>query len=145
MTHIMAARGLDIKGVSHVVNFDVPWQPDDYVHRIGRTGRAGAKGIAYTLATREDADQVAAIEKLTGLKLPRVGSEESAPPSKAAPAPSIAYPMASAVSNAATTASRQSSRRSLAALRIRRAIGQRVSTTLQRANPCTATGMCSCP
>ncbi|MDV3257618.1 MAG: DEAD/DEAH box helicase [Sphingomonas sp.] len=86
----VAARGLDIKGVSHVVNFDVPWQPDDYVHRIGRTGRAGAKGIAYTLATREDADQVAAIEKLTGLKLPRVGSEESAPPSKAAPAPSAA-------------------------------------------------------
>jgi superfamily II DNA/RNA helicase len=71
----VAARGLDIKGVSHVVNFDVPWQPDDYIHRIGRTGRAGAKGIAYTLATREDADQVAAIEKLTGLKLPRADAE----------------------------------------------------------------------
>ena len=42
----VAARGLDVKGVSHVVNFDVPWQPDDYIHRIGRTGRAGAKGIA---------------------------------------------------------------------------------------------------
>jgi superfamily II DNA/RNA helicase len=72
----VAARGLDIKGVSHVVNFDVPWQPDDYIHRIGRTGRAGAKGIAYTLATREDADQVAAIEKLTGQKLPRVEGEK---------------------------------------------------------------------
>ena len=71
----VAARGLDIKGVSHIVNFDVPWQPDDYIHRIGRTGRAGAKGIAYTLATREDADQVAAIEKLTGLKLPRADTE----------------------------------------------------------------------
>ena len=75
----VAARGLDIKGVSHIVNFDVPWQPDDYIHRIGRTGRAGAKGIAYTLATREDADQVAAIEKLTGLKLPRADGEAKAP------------------------------------------------------------------
>ena len=62
----VAARGLDVKGVSHVINFDVPWQPDDYIHRIGRTGRAGMKGIAITLATREDGDQVAAIEKLTG-------------------------------------------------------------------------------
>jgi superfamily II DNA/RNA helicase len=47
----VAARGLDIKGVSHVFNFDVPWQPDDYIHRIGRTGRAGATGVAITLAT----------------------------------------------------------------------------------------------
>src|SRR6476469_4194424 len=45
----VAARGLDVKGVSHVINFDVPWHPDDYVHRIGRTGRAGAKGKAFTL------------------------------------------------------------------------------------------------
>ena len=54
----VAARGLDVKGVSHVVNFDVPWQPDDYIHRIGRTGRAGAKGIAYTIATREDGEAI---------------------------------------------------------------------------------------
>ncbi len=70
----VAARGLDVKGVSHVINFDVPWQPDDYIHRIGRTGRAGASGIAITLATREDAEAVAAIEKLTGLKIARVDS-----------------------------------------------------------------------
>jgi superfamily II DNA/RNA helicase len=76
----VAARGLDIKGVSHVVNFDVPWQPDDYIHRIGRTGRAGAKGVAYTLATKEDAEQVAAIEKLTGMKLPRADGEAKAQP-----------------------------------------------------------------
>jgi superfamily II DNA/RNA helicase len=62
----VAARGLDIKGVSHVFNFDVPWQPDDYIHRIGRTGRAGATGIAITLATKEDADQLGAIEKMLG-------------------------------------------------------------------------------
>ncbi|WP_284273613.1 DEAD/DEAH box helicase, partial [Sphingomonas astaxanthinifaciens] len=71
----VAARGLDIKGVSHVFNFDVPWQPDDYVHRIGRTGRAGAKGKAFTLATREDNEAVAQIEKLTGTKIPRSGAE----------------------------------------------------------------------
>jgi superfamily II DNA/RNA helicase len=47
----VAARGLDVKGVSHVFNFDTPWHPDDYVHRIGRTGRAGAKGRAFTLVT----------------------------------------------------------------------------------------------
>ena len=52
----VAARGLDIKGVSHVFNFDAPWHPDDYVHRIGRTGRAGAKGVAYTFVTSEDAE-----------------------------------------------------------------------------------------
>lgn len=68
----VAARGLDVKGVSHVINFDVPWQPDDYIHRIGRTGRAGMTGIAIMLATREDAEAVSAIEKLTGVKFARV-------------------------------------------------------------------------
>src|SRR6185295_1828383 len=72
----VAARGLDVKGVSHVINFDVPWQPDDYIHRIGRTGRAGMTGIAITLATREDRDAVAAIEKLIGHKIARVGPSE---------------------------------------------------------------------
>jgi len=72
----VAARGLDVKGVSHVINFDVPWQPDDYIHRIGRTGRAGMKGIAITLATRADTEAVAAIEKLIGHKIARVGSSQ---------------------------------------------------------------------
>ena len=85
----VAARGLDIKGVSHVFNFDVPWQPDDYIHRIGRTGRAGAKGIAITLATREDREAVAAIEKLTGLKIARHG-ERAEPAAAVEPeAPSV--------------------------------------------------------
>ncbi len=75
----VAARGLDVKGVSHVINFDVPWQPDDYIHRIGRTGRAGMTGIAYTLATSADGEAVANIEKLTGMKLPRVGAGDEAP------------------------------------------------------------------
>jgi superfamily II DNA/RNA helicase len=80
----VAARGLDIKGVSHVFNFDVPWHPDDYVHRIGRTGRAGATGTAYTLVTPEDGEAVEAIEKLTGHKIARIG--KAAPSEAAAPA-----------------------------------------------------------
>ena len=73
----VAARGLDVKGVSHVINFDVPWQPDDYIHRIGRTGRAGMTGIAITLATREDGEAVDRIEKLIGHKIPRAAGEEA--------------------------------------------------------------------
>jgi superfamily II DNA/RNA helicase len=86
----VAARGLDVKGVSHVINFDVPWQPDDYIHRIGRTGRAGMKGIAITLATRDDAEAVAAIEKLVGHKIARAGdkiSDEPARPARAEKVP----------------------------------------------------------
>jgi superfamily II DNA/RNA helicase len=74
----VAARGLDVKGVTHVFNYDVPWHPDDYVHRIGRTGRAGATGKAFTLATPDDTEAVANIEKLTGTKIPRVGKSEVA-------------------------------------------------------------------
>ncbi|NIJ09610.1 superfamily II DNA/RNA helicase [Sphingomonas vulcanisoli] len=80
----VAARGLDIKGVSHVFNFDVPWHPDDYVHRIGRTGRAGMSGKAFTLVTPEDAEAIENIEKLTSFKIPRVSGGGEA---KASPAP----------------------------------------------------------
>jgi len=76
----VAARGLDIKGVSHVFNYDAPWHPDDYVHRIGRTGRGGATGIAFTFATAEDAENIDNIEKLTGLKIERYeGAADEAP------------------------------------------------------------------
>ncbi len=68
----VAARGLDIGGLSHVFNFDVPFHAEDYVHRIGRTGRAGRQGHAYSLAAPEDARSVAAIEKLTGKPIPRM-------------------------------------------------------------------------
>jgi len=90
----VAARGLDIKGVSHVFNFDVPWQPDDYIHRIGRTGRAGKSGIAITLATPDDAEAIAAIEKLTGLKIARGGKAQSteAPEPRAEPEVRAAKP-----------------------------------------------------
>jgi superfamily II DNA/RNA helicase len=71
----VAARGIDIGGLSHVFNFDVPFRDEDYVHRIGRTGRAGREGHAYSIATADDARNVAAIEKLTGKPIPRMAVE----------------------------------------------------------------------
>jgi superfamily II DNA/RNA helicase len=68
----VAARGIDIGGLSHVFNFDVPHHAEDYVHRIGRTGRAGKTGTAFTLAGPEDRLAVEAIEKLTGAPIPRI-------------------------------------------------------------------------
>lgn len=67
----IAARGLDIEDISHVVNYDVPEHPEDYVHRIGRTARANAEGIAITLVTPEDERAVAKIEFLLERELPR--------------------------------------------------------------------------
>jgi superfamily II DNA/RNA helicase len=68
----VAARGLDIQGMSHVFNFDVPIHAEDYIHRIGRTGRAGREGRAFTLATPEDGRFVEAIEQLIGRPIPPV-------------------------------------------------------------------------
>jgi superfamily II DNA/RNA helicase len=68
----VAARGIDIGGLSHVFNFDVPHHAEDYVHRIGRTGRAGRDGKAYTIAGPEDRLAVEAIEKLTAAPIPRI-------------------------------------------------------------------------
>ncbi len=67
----VAARGLDISGVSHVFNYDVPFNSEDYVHRIGRTGRAGKTGQSFTMATEDDDKLVAGIEKLIGKAIPR--------------------------------------------------------------------------
>ena len=68
----IAARGLDIDELPHVVNFDLPQVPEDYVHRIGRTGRAGANGEAISLVCPEEASLLAAIEKLLGREIPRI-------------------------------------------------------------------------
>jgi superfamily II DNA/RNA helicase len=65
----VAARGLDIADLPAVFNFDVPFNAEDYVHRIGRTGRAGASGLAVTLVTRDDTRLVGEIEKLTKKKI----------------------------------------------------------------------------
>ncbi len=79
----VAARGLDIPDVSHVINFDVPHHPDDYVHRIGRTGRAGRSGAAVTIVAPGDHRAVASIEKLIGQSIPWSGNpaveQEEAP------------------------------------------------------------------
>ena len=72
----VAARGIDIGGLGHVFNFDVPHHAEDYVHRIGRTGRAGMVGHAFTLATPDDRLAVEAIEKLVSATIPRITIED---------------------------------------------------------------------
>jgi ATP-dependent RNA helicase RhlE len=71
----IASRGLDIAGVSHVVNYDVPEHPEDYVHRIGRTGRAQNVGDAFTLVSGEELPALQAIERFIGQKIPRLKLE----------------------------------------------------------------------
>jgi ATP-dependent RNA helicase RhlE len=68
----IAQRGLDISGITHVINFDVPQQPEDYVHRIGRTGRAASTGDAYTFMSAEEIGMVRTIERVIGQEIPRV-------------------------------------------------------------------------
>ncbi len=90
----VAARGLDVKGVSHIINYDTPWHPDDYVHRIGRTGRAGAKGHSYTFVTAKDMEAIDSVQKLIGVQIPwdealvggggPIGGSSAAKPDKAA-------------------------------------------------------------
>jgi ATP-dependent RNA helicase RhlE len=68
----IAARGIDVSELGHVVNFDVPRAPDDYIHRVGRTGRAEAKGEAFTFVSSEEEGDLRAIERAIGKRLPRV-------------------------------------------------------------------------
>ena len=96
----IAARGLDIADVSHVINYDVPQHPEDYIHRIGRTGRAEATGDAFTLMVAEDGRHVQAIERFISQRIPRIKLdnfeyrytalfEESKPGQPAGPPPRI--------------------------------------------------------
>jgi ATP-dependent RNA helicase RhlE len=88
----IAARGLDVENISHVINFDMPDTEDAYIHRIGRTGRAERSGDAYTLVTPDDAAMVRALEKIMDQRLPRQtladfdylvpAPERSTPPSR---------------------------------------------------------------
>ncbi|MEY3773337.1 MAG: ATP-dependent helicase RhlE [Verrucomicrobiota bacterium] len=71
----IAARGIDVAGVSHVINYDVPEKPEDYVHRIGRTGRAQAVGDAFTLVTPENAGDIRDIQRFIGAKIPELKLE----------------------------------------------------------------------
>jgi ATP-dependent RNA helicase RhlE len=68
----IAARGIDVDGLSHVVNFDVPSSPEDYVHRVGRTARAEAKGDAFTFVSPGEEADVRGIERVIGRRLPRL-------------------------------------------------------------------------
>jgi ATP-dependent RNA helicase RhlE len=68
----IAARGIDVDSLGHVVNFDVPPVPEDYIHRVGRTARAEATGDAFTFVSREEEDDLASIEKAIGKRLPRI-------------------------------------------------------------------------
>ncbi|MBT6257808.1 MAG: DEAD/DEAH box helicase [Alphaproteobacteria bacterium] len=103
----VAARGIDIAGLSHVFNFDVPSNPEDYVHRIGRTGRAGNLGKAFSLvANDDDKSAINAIEKLIGKTIPSVdsgntGKTTSKKPNKSAESTTNAEP-ASTAENSAT-------------------------------------------
>jgi ATP-dependent RNA helicase RhlE len=94
----VAARGIDIDSVSHVINYDVPVVPEDYVHRIGRTGRAGNKGRAITFLTAAEEHSMRAIERLTGQRvertlLPHFGGERLSAPIEVArkPAPARSF------------------------------------------------------
>ena len=71
----IAARGIDVAGVTHVINYDVPENPEDYVHRIGRTGRAMAVGDAFTLVSPENADDIRDIQRFIGAKIPELRLE----------------------------------------------------------------------
>lgn len=75
----VAARGLDVNGISHVINFDLPRFAEDYVHRIGRTGRAGASGIAISFVSRSEVSYLERIERFIGKRLPEQNIEGLAP------------------------------------------------------------------
>jgi len=90
----VAARGLDVEGISHIVNFDVPFTPDDYIHRAGRTARAGAVGEVMTFVSPADEERLCDIEKAIGTTLPRVvlpnfdhGTHAHVPPPVGMPGP----------------------------------------------------------
>jgi len=89
----VAARGLDIDGVTHVVNFDVPPVAVDYLHRIGRTARAGAAGDAVTLASYEETPAIAGIERTLGHRLQRMESPGVPAPMPEEPVAAIRGPL----------------------------------------------------
>jgi ATP-dependent RNA helicase RhlE len=75
----VAARGIDVDGISHVINYELPEVPETYVHRIGRTARAGATGIAISLCASDERDQLRGIERLIRRSVPVVGGGSLGP------------------------------------------------------------------
>jgi ATP-dependent RNA helicase RhlE len=83
----VAARGIHVEGIGHVVNYDLPQVPEDFIHRVGRTGRAGARGAASTFASCTERGDIAKIERTLGVKLTHrgVAQEAAAAPAHGAP------------------------------------------------------------
>ncbi len=89
----IASRGLDINAVSHVINYDIPAAPEDYVHRVGRTGRAGNQGKAISIIAPVDEYALRAIERLTGQSVKRIVPESFGKPSSALPVNPVKSPV----------------------------------------------------
>lgn len=86
----LAARGIDVSAITHIINYDIPVDPEIYVHRIGRTARMGARGIAISFVTREEGKELTKIEQLINQQIPQQmvdGFKPTPPPSKKAPTP----------------------------------------------------------
>ena len=92
----IAARGIDVSGLSHVVNFDGPRASEDYIHRVGRTARAGAAGDAITLVSPEEEADFRTIERSVGCRIPRGTPAAAATPASRAGAPREAVRLAAA-------------------------------------------------
>jgi ATP-dependent RNA helicase RhlE len=88
----VAARGIHVEGISHVVNYDLPQVPEDFIHRVGRTGRAGARGTASTFATRSERAEVAHIERTLTTRLIRRPVSDGVPREQKTTAPVIVMP-----------------------------------------------------
>jgi ATP-dependent RNA helicase RhlE len=88
-TDVMA-RGIDVDGITHIINYDIPNNPEDYIHRIGRTARAGAAGVAVSLCTAEDAGGLRAIERLIDMNIQRGDLPGFTAESRPLPRPSAA-------------------------------------------------------
>jgi ATP-dependent RNA helicase RhlE len=88
----VAARGIHVDGIAHVVNYDLPQVPEDFIHRVGRTGRAGARGTASTFSTRSERADISRIERTLSIRLERRGVVAEAPRSQKGAAPVIVMP-----------------------------------------------------
>ena len=89
----VAARGIHVEGIAHVVNYDLPQVPEDFIHRVGRTGRMGARGTASTFGTRAERSDVTKIERTLSIKLIRhaVSAEIMGAPRDSAPVTIIPF------------------------------------------------------
>jgi ATP-dependent RNA helicase RhlE len=131
----IAARGIDVEALGHVVNFDVPMVPDDYIHRVGRTARAEATGEAFTLVSPQEEPDLRAIESAIGKRLPRVTVPDF--DYAARPAQKLEIPLADRI---AAIRKKKSEERSRAALKNARSHGPRGTPARGTAPPAKAAG-----